>query len=60
MRDWLGVWPLVEGKQFSLVEGSQCRLVGSVGGGLILGMFGRKVSLQAGPVGGELLLGRLG
>lgn len=60
MRDWLGAWPLEEGKQFSPVEGSQCRLVGSVGGGLILGMFGRKVSLQAGPVGGGLLLGSLG
>lgn len=60
MRDWLGVRPLVEGKQFSLVEGSQSRLVGSVGGGLLLGMFGRKVSLWAGPVGGGLLLARLG
>ena len=49
-----------EGKQFSPVEGSQCRLVGSVGGGLLLGMFGRKVLLQAGPVGGGLLLGSLG
>ena len=60
MRDWLGVWPLEEGEQFSTVEGSQCRLVGLAGGGLLLRMFGRKASLQAGLVGGGLLLGMLG